>query len=540
MIPGVEYMTLAYASGKPCQPDTAGAVSVHWPLLRPPRWEMLLAMLRENRERAPTGEEFWRRLRSALQVVARRFADQQDGLRRLALGSLPSYTGFSEAMIAATLGALDWFALEELPAAFRLAPTLKCVRSWQPMPGLPGQMRFYPSSPWLGALPVLPNWPIFGDLQAPSLVLGYAAGNVPGSALMMAFLAQAVTTLGGTLPVVVVKNSRSEPIFSPLVLQALEEADPDLVCTTAVLVWDYEDNRLQKLLLGQAGLVLAAASDETIAQIQAQAAELKPPVRFHGHGHKVSFSVVGKETLQHGLVEPVSGTPLLDVVSLLAGLDSAFWDQHGCLSARLHFVEEGGQGYHTAAEYAAALQVKMQALAEFLPRGAWPRSQVLDRFDRYKQMESTGQVEVLSHYGDDFLVALDRRPMNVLSFRSLVNDCQGRVIIVRPVADLMEVPQRFLSLLPPANLQSLSVAVGQPGTALDERFLHFAEACGRRGVTAIRTVGRGAFPQLSHSWDGFIPLDLVRRRPAGRFTTIEFDAPYEQMLATFRLMQVRQ
>jgi hypothetical protein len=99
------------------------------------------------------------------------------------------------------------------------------------------------------------------------------------------------------------------------------------------------------------------------------------------------------------------------------------------------------------------------------------------------------------------------------------------------------VPDQYLRLLPSANLQSLSVAVGRPGEGLSERFMGFAEACGRQGVTAIRTVGRGAFPQLAYSWDGFIPLDLVRRRPEGRFATIEFDVPYDQILETYQLLK---
>ena len=97
-------------------------------------------------------------------------------------------------------------------------------------------------------------------------------------------------------------------------------------------------------------------------------------------------------------------------------------------------------------------------------------------------------------------------------------------------------PTLLIRLLPKENLQSLSVATGQAGEGLTGRFLHFAEACGARGVTALRTVGRGAFPQLSYSWDGLIPLDLARQRPAGHFTTIEFDTPYEEMIETFQTL----
>ena len=61
-------------------------------------------------------------------------------------------------------------------------------------------------------------------------------------------------------------------------------------------------------------------------------------------------------------------------------------------------------------------------------------------------------------------------------------------------------------------------------------------------MTAIRSVGRGAFPQLAYSWDGLIPLDLVAPRreglAAGHFTTIEFDDPAQnaaQIIETYRL-----
>jgi hypothetical protein len=333
------------------------------------------------------------------------------------------------------------------------------------------------------------------------------------------------------------------------VLSGIEAADPDLVSAIAVLVWEYEDTAVQELLLSKADLAIAAASDESIAQIghqivqareghsvPASAAHESRPVRFHAHGHKVSFSVVGSEMLVRGLADPVSGQSLLDIVTLLAALDSAFWDQHGCLSSRVHFVERGGGEHHAPEEYAARLVEQLRLLARYLPRGAWPLAQLHDRFDQYKLLEAAGQVQVLTEYDEEFVVAVDRRPLDAASFARTVNDCQGRVVIVRAVDDLMEVPDRYLRLLPARNLQTLSVALGRAGQGLTDRVLRFAEACGACGVTAVRTVGRGAFPQLAYSWDGLIPLDMVRRRPAGHFTTIEYDSGYEQMIETYHLL----
>lgn len=531
--------------GRPASPQESGSVTAWWPQFDHDQWQELLATLRTNRQRLPAGPALWRRLQAALASASLRLADPQGLWRQQAMTALSGYTGYSEPMIQFTLRAMDLMTLDQMPSALTLTLDNRGIRDWQPMGALPGRWRFYPESRWrrtLGPLIAGPDRALFEPASPPELVAGYGAGNVPGTALLITFLGLAAGLVAEHPPAIVVKNSRQEPIFAPLVLNALEAEDPELVSAMAVLIWDYDDAQLQQTLLRQADLVVAAASDETIAQIQRSLKTARPdrPARFHAHGHKVSFSAIGQEVLRQDIVAD-GGERLLDIVTLLAALDSAFWDQNGCLSSRIHFVEEGGQGCHKAEEYAAALATQLKRLALALPRGAWPQQQLHDRFDRYKLLEAAGQVHVLSSYDDPFVVVVDRRPLErtmqgATTFYSTVNDCQGRVIIVRPVVDLLEVPARYLAFLPPANLQSLSVALGRPGEGLTPRFLAFAAACGERGVTAIRTIGRGAFPQLAYSWDGLLPLDLVRRRPAGHFTTIEFDAPYEQMLGTYRAL----
>jgi hypothetical protein len=543
---GTVYTTHSFAQGRQVGAGDEGAVTARWPVLDGGAWERLLAALEANRARAPRGEAFWARFEAALPRVARRFADPSDPLHRAALDTLPAYTGYSEAMIRATLGAMDLWALDQFPAAYRLAPALEAATRWQPMGDLPGRLRFYPHGTWerfAVRLPGSARRPLFDAARPPDRVIGYAAGNVPGTALLISFLALS-TTVGSDAPppVVVVKNSRREPILAPLLLDALEAADPDLVATTAVLVWDYADGAVQERVLGAADLVIAAAGDDTIAQIgdslhraaTAVAGAREP--RFHRHGHKVSFSAIGRDVLGRGQALDPEGTPLLSAVALLAVLDSVFWDQHGCLSSRIHFVEVGSDAEYAPVEYAARLAQALGLIAPVLPRGAWPRRRLHDRFDRYKLLEQTGKVRVVSAYDDEFVVILDERGLDATGFSAQVNECEGRVIVVRPVAELMEVPEGYLKLVPPGNLQSLSIATGRPGEEVTAPFLRFAEACGARGVTAIRTVGRGAFPQLAYSWDGLVPLDLVRRRTEGHFTTVEFDTPYDDLVATYRLL----
>lgn len=547
LTPETEFEERTFANGQPASAQTPGAVTARWPRLDSQQWAALLQALEHNRSRPPQGEDFWRRFQAALKHAGRRLADPSDPLHQQAMQTLPGYTGYSLAMIHLALRALDLFSLEQLPAAFSFIPAWQAMERWQPMPGIPGRARFYPQQPWREIYrrsPILARRLIYQRPALPQWVIGYGAGNVPGAALLIALLAQAIS-LSAAMPAVVVRNSRHEPIFSPLVLQVMEEADPDVVCTTALLVWDFEDQALQRNLLSRADLVIAAASDETIANLHGQfdtVRRIRPsavrPSRFHAHGHKVSFSAIGAEMLTRTEGDPDSGKSKMEIVARLAALDSILWDQNGCLSARVHFVEEGAKGVVDAEAYADCLLGQLRLLSTWLPLGGWQRRQLHERFDRYKNLERAGLAKVFSDYDDEFLVILDRRPLEAAAFRQQVNDCQGRVIVVRPIAHRMDIPRRYLRMIPKENLQSLSVAMGEPGQALEEGFLQFAAECGACGVTAIRTVGRGAFPQLAYSWDGLIPLDLIGERPPGYFCTLEFDQPYEQILTTYRLMAI--
>jgi len=540
----LEFESLSYSSGKPCQPEDEGAVTAFWPRFSQEEWNELLVQLRNNRRRVPIGLEFWDRFRAALHSCDVQLADVSNPLRERAVDALPSYTGFSKPMIRSILGVMELMSFEAFPAVFRYSSTLDAAHRWQFLNGLIGRIRFFARNPVIRLVSILPflrRRPIFQNPVMPELVVGFGAGNVPGTALMIAVLGLVNTLTGNEAPVVLVRNSRQEPIFTPIVLEAIERTDPDLLCSTAVLVWDYEDTRLQENLLSQADLVVAAASDATINQVkqQVKAYNRKPHVRFHPHGHKVSFAVIGREMLKPGLVDPSIGLEILDIVALLAALDSVYWDQFGCLSARIHFVEHAGDDANSSFEYARRLEIQLRSLAGFLPRGSWPRQTIHESFDRYRQLEITGKVRVFSQYEDDFLLVYDNRDVSPPAFINQVNECQGRVIVIRPVDDLSEIHQRYLRWIPSAHLQSLSVAVGEPGKSLDARFLRFADACGKCGVTAIRTVGRGAFPQLAYSWDGLLPLDMVSSRMDGYFTTIEFDRSYDQILETFELMKTR-
>ena len=487
-----------------------GALAVRWPRLAPDGWRALLDGLQRGRS-IPASQAITRWQAAFAQLGPRLAADAGTMLPLLA-----RCTGYSLQMLIAALSQGDLLAVEPLSAALALRPRWSMVEGWEAMPGLPGQVRFYPAARWERSLArCRREAPLCRPAPPVNLALGFAAGNVPGTSFLIGLLgsaANSATDHDAAIPAVLVHSSRHEPIFGPWVLAAVEAVDPELVAASALMIWDYGDTVLQAELLRRGDLLIAAAGDDAIYALEAQRGRVAPDCRFHQHGHKVSFSAIAEPTPQ---------------AARLAALDSCLWDQNSCLSPRIHFV---AGGFDRAEQYAQALAGEMRELAAMLPRGATPRRFVHRAFDSYAALAAHDNgngpaARVFSAYDDDFAVVLDRRPWDDATLARTVNTCVGRVVVVRPVADLMEVPQLLRCLLP-ANLQSVSVAMPQT------QVLAFAEAVGARGVTALRSLGRAAFPQMAYSWDGLLPVDLGWRRPVGHFTTVEFADLRQEMDAT--------
>jgi hypothetical protein len=549
LAPDKAYEYLHFKGGMPVPESDDDTVTMRWPRLSSDDWSQAFSILRQNQQQAQ--EENWHeRLPQAMHRMQAAWTDRLNVLRHGVLEALETCTGHSVGMLNVALSLLELISIDDLQQAASSRFTQAVKHHFVNYNGLPGCVRFFGEEWWSSLIPQgltrlrgyrERSWPL---RQRPTkVIVGYAAGNVPGTGLLLILLALATAVgTGNPPPVILIKNSRNEPLFTPLVLAALALIDPALVNTTLVTIWDYTDTALQEYLLSQADLVVAAASDETIqdlGRVLQRVTTASHPIRFHGHGHKVSFSTVGRECLQIGRTAAGETIPLVDVVALLASLDVALWNQQGCLSSRVHFVEQANDSqYHSPEVYGRAVVQSLRALNEFMPKGIARKRQIHNLFDKYQAAAAGGLVQVLSDYDDDFLVVLEQRRLAPDQFKELVNDCQGRTVAIVPVGDVMEVTQRYLRQVHREHLQSMSVALGDPDTpGIDPRLLRYAEALGAVGITSIRTVGRGAFPQLAYSWDGLLPLDLTAERPKGHFTALEFDQPWEQIHQTHRLIR---
>ncbi|MEB2344697.1 MAG: hypothetical protein OZ948_08155 [Deltaproteobacteria bacterium] len=152
---------------------------------------------------------------------------------------------------------------------------------------------------------------------------------------------------------VLVKLPAHDPVTAPLLARALAERMPELGACIAIADFRRDDPAALDALC-RAECVVATGSDAAIAAL---AARVAPARRFVGHGHRVSLAVIGEAATR--------GAALLRAARGVA-LDTALWDQLGCLSPIAVFV----LGDLRAAErFAEALAGALTALEHRMPRG---------------------------------------------------------------------------------------------------------------------------------------------------------------------------
>ena len=110
--------------------------------------------------------------------------------------------------------------------------------------------------------------------------------------------------------------------------------------------------------LREADCVTATGSDETLAAIRSR---LPVKTRFLGYGHRVSFGFVAREVLSGSNAPRIAACVADDVVA---------WNQLGCLSPHVIYVEQGGEV--SPDKFAELLAEELERREETEPRGELP------------------------------------------------------------------------------------------------------------------------------------------------------------------------
>ena len=163
-------------------------------------------------------------------------------------------------------------------------------------------------------------------VRGPGRQLHVLAGSVPTSGIFSMICALLVKSP------VLVKTSKHDPLFPALFAQALADVEPRLAAAMAVLPWSGGDEAIERAAMSGAGAVVAYGSDATVEVLRCR---VPTNSRFLGYGTKLSIAAITREALSVFDARTTASRAAWDV---------ALFDQQGCLSPQVLFVERQRRG----------------------------------------------------------------------------------------------------------------------------------------------------------------------------------------------------
>ncbi len=305
--------------------------------------------------------------------------------------------------------------------------------------------------------------------SGPQLITHVLSGNVPG--LAAAPIALSLAIKSATL----VKCAAGDPIVPALFADSISEVDAELGRCVVVTEWRGGNRALEAVAFSEADLVVASGSDATIAAIAAQA-----PTRLIGHGHKISFAAIGRERLD-------DRDSAQELAQRLA-YDVSLWDQQGCLSPQLCYVEAGGR--ITPVRFGELLAAALAHYAQGLPPRRLSfedKAQVL-RFRQEAEWEQHNAVSLLaSPDSSDWSISIERNA-------AFLPSCLNRCLRLKVVEDLSELAQALRAHR--RHLEAAGLAIGT------DRRVEAVAMLSQSGVHRICPIGRMQRPPLSWQQSG--------------------------------------
>jgi hypothetical protein len=279
------------------------------------------------------------------------------------------------------------------------------------------------------------------------------------------------------------KCARGTALLPRLFAHSVYEMHPKLGACIEIAEWPGGSHEIEAPLLTAADCVTATGGDEAIASVRARVDLGR--TRFIGHGHRVSFGYVGREMLaRHSLAETVRA----------AVADISAWDQLGCLSPHVLYIET--KGNVPPEFFAEELAKALEAHEAVQPRGAtdvMTAAAITSRRGVYEVRAAAGSDTLLwqSKGSTAWTVVFEADPRFQAS-------CLHRFIYVKPVENLQE------------TLHTAELVRGKVSTvglaAIESRAAELARELAHWGVPRICPLGRMQSPPLAWRHDGRPPL----------------------------------
>lgn len=312
----------------------------------------------------------------------------------------------------------------------------------------------------------------------PDLLVHSWAGNVPALSLwsLVCGLLVKAPAMG--------KLASAEPLFAGWFARLLAEVHPPLADCLAVVWWRGAGGEEAEALYAQADTVLAYGGNATLDALRRR---LPVTTRFLPHGHKLGFGLIAAQALD---------TLKAPAMARLAAWDVMRYDQQGCYSPHVFYVQRGGAVSPRAfADYLAAELANLQrrfARRELdLEEGA-----AVARWQQSMEWSAEPQ-QLLGPVDAAWSVAYSD------GLQPLMPTALQRTIAVVAVDSLDDV-------LPVVAAQRDYLQTGGIAAGPEELY-RLAGLLGAAGVTRISAIGSMSMPEAGWHHDGrFNLLDLVR------------------------------
>jgi hypothetical protein len=317
--------------------------------------------------------------------------------------------------------------------------------------------------------------------QGPVLITHLLAGNVPPPGVLSIVCGLLLKSAN------LVRASSRDTVFPRLFVDSLRTVDADLGACTAVLEWPKEEATLTQKALNAGEAVIAYGDDSTITAVRRQ---IPAGTTFLGYGQKVSFAFIAREAMTEAN---------LPALAAAAAEEVSVYDQQGCLSPHVFYVEE--RGALGPQKFAAALAEAMAAFHFRIPRGTLSVEEAsavtLTRSSYEFRAASDRCVAVWASQGqNDWTVIYEDDP-------SFSPSCLNRVVFVKPTrgtSHVLEAIQRYRM-----RISTVGVAPMSDGMTV------FAAELGALGIHRVCPIGQMQRPPLWWYHDGRPNIaDLVR------------------------------
>jgi hypothetical protein len=454
--------------------------------------------LKRNRERC-LATRSTQSIIAVLCNVAQDWLTADFELRKLALDQGPKATGFSRSTLAS---GLDAFFKELTKEKFEalLEQDLGNVRRLDEFVATQLEQKSNRAAVATG----------------PELIAHITAGNLPCPTLMSIVLGMLVRSAQ------FVKCASGTSLLPRLFAHSIHQADSKLAASLEIAEWRGQTNsnpekkrtspsppleerrpvsarivgeELTSALFDEADCVTATGSDETLASIRRR---LSPRTKFLGYGHQVSFGYVANGNLSGVNARKAAAQAADDVVA---------WDQLGCLSPHVIYVEYGGTV--SAELFAEMLAKELEEREKTEPRAELPvehAAAIASRRSFYETRAAYFHTNTMPDYpatriwksenSTGWTVIYEADPRFQMS-------CLNRFIYVKGVTDLTEMLQ---------NADNMRGKVSTVGLAAPkDKVQGLAIELARWGVTRVCPLGQMQRPPLTWRHDGKLPLaDLIR------------------------------